>query len=44
MAENLSFGEETFMPQRLLFGIVPATLLERYTFWQDEGDFLRGCA
>lgn len=42
VVENLSCGEETFIPARLLFGLLPATLLERYTFWQDESDFLRG--
>mgnify|MGYP007078071810 CR=1 FL=1 len=42
VSENLSFGEETFMPARLLYGLLPATLLERYTFWQDEADYLRG--
>ena len=40
--ENLSFGEETFLPQRLLWGLLPAALLERYVFWQDESDLLRG--
>jgi thiol-disulfide isomerase/thioredoxin len=40
--ENLSFGDETYMPSRLLFGLLPTTLLEKYTFWQDEKDHLRG--
>ena len=42
VAENLSHGVETFMPRRLLYGLLPAALLERYTFWQDEADYLRG--
>jgi hypothetical protein len=68
--ENLSSGVETFMPRRLLYGLLPQTLLERctfpqdnpyqyislppalplslaltrYTFWQDEADYLRGYA
>ena len=32
--ENLSGGEETYLPPRLLFVLIPMTLLERYTFWQ----------
>ena len=42
VAENLSCGEETWLPQRLLSGLLPESLLERYTFWQDEADYLRG--
>ena len=30
------------MPPRLLAGLLPHVLLERYVFWQDEKDFLRG--
>eukprot|EP01038_Epipyxis_sp_PR26KG_P004458 gene4458-6304_t len=33
---NLSGGRETFIPSRLLFGLIPDALLESYTFWQDE--------
>ena len=40
--ENLSFGEETFLPPRLLYGLLPTILLEMYSFWQDESDCLRG--
>ena len=40
--ENLSLGTETFIPARLLYGIVPCALLEGYDFWQDEEDYLRG--
>ena len=40
--ENLSLGVETYIPDRLLWGIVPHTLLEQYCFWQDEDDHLRG--
>ena len=33
---NLSGGRETFVPSRLLFGVVPAALLSSYNFWSDE--------
>jgi hypothetical protein len=39
---NLSFGLETYIPVRLLRGVVPQTLLETHRFWQDEDDQLRG--
>jgi len=39
---NLSGGTETFIPSRLLYGIVPCALLNTHQFWQDEGDQLRG--
>ena len=39
---NLSLGTETFMPSRLMWGLVPHALLEEYEFWQDESDQLRG--
>ena len=31
--ENLSSGVETLVPRRLLYGLLPETLLERYAFW-----------
>jgi hypothetical protein len=34
--DNLSGGRETFVPSRLLFGVVPAALLSSYNFWSDE--------
>lgn len=34
VAENLSMGEETYVPGRLLSGLLPAALTERFTFWQ----------
>jgi hypothetical protein len=40
--QNLSGGEETYIPPRLLYGIVPHSLLDQYLFWQDENDNLRG--
>ena len=40
--ENLSGGEETFIPSRLLYGLVPCALLDTHKFWQDEEDNLRG--
>jgi hypothetical protein len=40
--QNLSLGTETYIPSRLLWGMVPQVLLELYVFWQDESDQLRG--
>ena len=40
--QNLSLGTETFIPARLLWGLLPQALLDEYTFWQDEADQLRG--
>lgn len=40
--QNLSGGTETFVPERLLYGILPHALLTQYLFWQDEEDNLRG--
>ena len=42
VSANLSFGVETYLPARLLFGIIPQALLDKFTFWQDEDDHLRG--
>ena len=33
---NLSGGVETFVPARLLLGVVPHALLDEFLFWQDE--------
>jgi hypothetical protein len=33
---NLSGGKEVLVPSRLLYGLLPQTLLDQYTFWQDE--------
>ena len=38
VAENLSLGTETFMPEHLLYGVVPSALLDSHEFWQDEDD------
>ena len=40
--ENASNTEETFIPSRLLYGIVPSALLDTHRFWQDTHDNLRG--
>ena len=32
-------GRETFIPKRLLFGIVPDCILSEYRFWQDESKY-----
>lgn len=40
--QNLSGGEETYIPPRLLYGLVPQYLLDSHMFWQDELDNLRG--
>lgn len=39
---NLSGGRETFVPSRLLFGVVPAALLNSYNFWSDESVVPKG--
>ena len=31
-------GSQTFLPTRLLQGLLPAALLEKYVFWQSERD------
>ena len=31
---NLSGGKETFVPERLLLGLLPQCMLEEYLFWQ----------
>ena len=35
---SLDGGEQTFLPTRLLRGLLPAALLELYVFWQNEHD------
>ena len=35
---NLSGGKETFVPSRLLYGLVPQAILDSYLFWQDESN------
>jgi len=40
--QNLSGGEETYLPPRLFYGIIPQSLLDQYIFWQDENDNIRG--
>ena len=37
-----TLGAQTFIPGRLLYGLLPASLLETYTFWQNENDTLTG--
>jgi len=34
--DNVSGGKETYIPDRMLFGIVPECLLNEYYFWMDE--------
>ncbi|MAT98943.1 MAG: hypothetical protein CL608_17505, partial [Anaerolineaceae bacterium] len=40
--QNLSLGTETYIPSRLLYGVLPQALLDKHAFWQDETDQLRG--
>ena len=40
--DNLSCGPEVYLPARLMHGVIPTALLEKYDFWQDETDELRG--
>lgn len=42
MQENLSGGRETYIPPRLLYGLIPQCLLDNYRFWQDEKTVARG--
>ncbi|KAL3900368.1 MAG: hypothetical protein SGPRY_012474, partial [Prymnesium sp.] len=37
---NKLLGTQTYIPSRLLRGQLPATLLENYSFWQNEDDSL----
>lgn len=37
-----SVGEQTFMPTRLLKGLMPSAILDGYDFWQNEDDSLIG--
>ncbi len=40
--QNLTGGQEQYIPKRLLFGVLPSALLDAFEFWQDEDDNLRG--
>ena len=35
-------GSETLLPARLLYGLIPSSLLETHRFWQGEDSVLRG--
>ena len=35
-------GRETYLPARLLYGVLPAALLESCKFWQGEDMTIRG--
>ena len=37
-----TLGMQTFLPERLLRGLLPAALLESYSFWQNGDDTLTG--
>jgi hypothetical protein len=39
---NYSGGQETLVPARLLYGVIPEALLDAYVFWQDESIAPRG--
>ena len=45
-AERLGLSEvtltETFVPARLLYGLLPEALLDTHRFWQDQDDHMRG--
>ena len=40
--DNRAGTEETFIPSRLLYGLIPSALLDTHRFWQDTKDQLRG--
>ena len=37
-----ALGTQFYIPPRLLFGLLPSTLLDDYVFWQNENDSLTG--
>ena len=37
-----ALGTQVYIPPRLLFGLLPSTLLDDYVFWQNENDSLTG--
>ena len=39
---NLSLGKETYLPGRLLHGVLPQCLIDEFAFWQAEDDEIRG--
>lgn len=39
---NHSDSKEQYLPQRLLYGVVPCALLDTHSFWQDASDNIRG--
>lgn len=41
-ALNSEIGTQTYVPSRFLAGLVPAALVERYVFWQNEDDSILG--
>jgi len=40
--ENLAGTIEMYVPPRFLVGLLPEGLVEKYSFWQDENDNIRG--
>jgi hypothetical protein len=44
ITRNISrvLGVQTYMPARLLYGLIPHALIEQYEFWQNEDDSLFG--
>ena len=44
VSKNLSGGRETYIPTRLLHGVLASAFLDDYQFWQAEDDTLRGYA
>lgn len=41
-ALNSELGQQTFIPERFLAGLIPAALVEKYLFWQSENDDIIG--
>lgn len=41
-ALNSELGTQTLIPDRFLAGLLPTTLIEKYTFWQSENDNIIG--
>jgi len=41
-ALNAEIGVQTYIPPRFLAGLIPAALVEKYVFWQNEADDIVG--
>jgi len=42
LAQRLSIGNQVYLPKRFLAGILPTSLVDRYSFWQSKNDDIIG--